>query len=87
MQRHHKKREGLNSIEGGILPYVKKQFEWFAETYKSCIVRVASSTLFEVDFKEQTCLVDLDERPCSCFRWHLTSNPCHHAYATIMNSR
>jgi SWIM zinc finger len=86
MQRHYKKREGLNTIEG-ILPYVKKQFQLSAEVYKTCIVRVASTTLFEVDFKEQTCLVDLNERSCSCFRWQLTGIPCHHAYATIMNSR
>ena len=48
MQRHHKKREGLNSIEGGILLMLRKKIEWSTEANKSCIVIVASSTLFEV---------------------------------------
>jgi hypothetical protein len=87
MQRHHSKREGLLALEDGLLPYVKKQFDWAKEAYKGCVVRVASSTLFEVDFKDQTCLVDLAEKTCTCYRWQLTGLPCHHAYATIMESR
>ena len=34
MRRHHKKKEGLNLLNGGILPYVKKQFEWAARHTK-----------------------------------------------------
>lgn len=61
MQRHHNKREGVLALEGGLLPYVKKQFDWATEAYKRSVVRISSSTLFEVDYKKQTCLVDLVE--------------------------
>ena len=48
---------------------------------------MASSTLFEVDYKDYSCLVDLEDRSCSCYRWQLTGILCHYAYATIMESR
>ena len=34
MQRHHSKREGVLALEGGLLPNVKKQFDWATEAYK-----------------------------------------------------
>ena len=48
MQRHHNKREGVGALESGLMPYVKKQFDWVKEAYKGCVVRMASSTFFEV---------------------------------------
>ena len=54
MQRHHNNREGVMALEGGLLPYVKKQFDWATEAYKRCVVRVASNTLqHQISLKHQ----------------------------------
>ena len=37
--------------------------------------------------KWQTCLVELEERSCSCYRRQLNEIPCHHAYTTIKERR
>ena len=87
MQRHHSKRKGELALEGGLLHYVKKQFDWATEAYEGCVVRVTSSTRFELDYKESTCLVELVEKSCTCYRWQLTGIRCHHAFATIIESK
>ena len=33
MQRYHSKRGGVLSLEDGLLPYVKRQFDWVTEAY------------------------------------------------------
>ncbi|XP_021775504.1 uncharacterized protein LOC110739345 [Chenopodium quinoa] len=66
------------------------QMEWMRRidfVARSCVVQPSRGNTFEVQLKDDQVLVDLKKETYTCYHWELTSIPCVHAYACILDMR
>ncbi|XP_021756656.1 uncharacterized protein LOC110721775 [Chenopodium quinoa] len=87
MKRSNDKWEAAKSWEGLLTPFVNKVFDGLEKYAMTCEVTASRDEIYEVKYKDDQCIVDLQERKCTCYRWELTGIPCVHAFACIMDKR
>ncbi|KAH9623644.1 hypothetical protein KSS87_021988 [Heliosperma pusillum] len=87
MKRTCEKREGLQKYEGRLMPYVNKYLKWAADeaTYGKALQ--SKDDNFEVDFKGERWVVQLNQRKCNCRNCQLSGLPCTHAMVCILKQR
>ena len=76
MGRCNAKREGLKKFKGFIMPSVVKMIERAFEKVPSMRVHQADLLEFEVDDDNDTFVVNLENKECSCYRWTLMVTWC-----------
>ncbi|XP_021773254.1 uncharacterized protein LOC110737189 [Chenopodium quinoa] len=87
MGRFYAKKEGLKSFTGVIMPTVLKMVHKGLQQVSSMRVSQADLMGFEVDDSEDTYVVNLETKACSCNRWTLMGFPCWHTLACIQLRR
>lgn len=66
---------------------MRKRLGNVSNMVKYCSLKPAAGGQYEVQFNDDTCVVDLVNMKCSCRLWMLTSIPCLHALACIYHAR
>ncbi|XP_021747335.1 uncharacterized protein LOC110713178 [Chenopodium quinoa] len=87
MKRTNDKWMAASEWEGLCVPYVKKVFDGLEKYARTCTVQSGWGELYEVEYKDDTCVVNLEARTCTCYRWDLTGLPCVHAFAALLDKR
>ncbi|KAL2922162.1 Interferon type B [Bienertia sinuspersici] len=87
MSRFFAKKEGLKAFTSVIMPIILKTFHKGLLQVFNMIVSQANLYEFEVDDIEDTFVVNLKSKVCSCSRWTLMGIPFRHALACIQNRR
>ncbi|XP_056695887.1 uncharacterized protein [Spinacia oleracea] len=87
MKRNNDKWEAAKKVEGKFMPYVQTVFDGLEKLARSCIVQQSRDDNYEVQLKGDQCVVDLEQRTCSCYQWELTGIPCVHAFACMLEKR
>ncbi|XP_021756141.1 uncharacterized protein LOC110721311 [Chenopodium quinoa] len=87
MKRTNDKWMAASEWEGLCVPYVKKVFDGLEKYARTCTVQSGRGELYEVEYKDDTCVVNLEARTCTCYRWDLTGLPCVHAFAALVDKR
>lgn len=87
MERLHRKRDAMRSIDCVVLPRIRKQLD--QSVFESCEWRVLwdGRENFQVKWRGIGFCVNLEERTCSCRVWELTGIPCSHAICAIQKMR
>ena len=72
--------------DGPLTPSVTKLFNKIKDAASKYIVEWNGANLFEVKgpWGDQ-CVVNLEQRVCSCRKWEISGLPCKHAIAAIQN--
>ncbi|XP_057778387.1 uncharacterized protein LOC130997145 [Salvia miltiorrhiza] len=66
---------------------IKKKLEDDLKRINECEVQPTVGAKYEVHMFDDTHIVDLVQRDCSCRYWHLTGLPCYHALASLVHCR
>lgn len=66
---------------------VTKKLEKLKKLVKYCKIRPSGKGMYEVICFDETYIVDLPRRQCSCRQWELTGIPCCHAISCIFHAR
>ncbi|KAI3808396.1 hypothetical protein L1987_24346 [Smallanthus sonchifolius] len=75
----------IDRSDGPLTPTATKLFESVKKDATKFIVVWNGGEHFEVAGMGEQCVVDVNQRTCSCRRWEITRMPCKHAVATIWN--
>ncbi|GKD78810.1 mutator type transposase [Tanacetum coccineum] len=74
----------IQKSDGPLTPAVTKLFNKIKEAASECTVDWNGSDLFQVKgpYQDQ-CVVNLNQKTCSCRKWEISGIPCKHAIAVI----
>ncbi|GJZ36916.1 mutator type transposase [Tanacetum coccineum] len=74
----------IEKSDGPLTPVVTKVFNKIKEAASECSVDWNGSDLFQVKgpYQDQ-CVVNLNQKTCSCRKWEISGIPCKHAIAAI----
>ena len=74
----------IQKCDGPLTPSVTKLFNKIKEASTECTVEWNGSDLFQVKgpYKDQ-CVVNLNQKSCSCRKWEISGISCKHAIAAI----
>lgn len=87
MSRIEKRRSKMRLCGGRLCPRIKKRLAQIAEMSNECSLHFSGGPRWQVDYRSDSYVVDLEERSCACRRWDLTGIPCTHAVAVIRECR
>ncbi|XP_021765437.1 uncharacterized protein LOC110729953 [Chenopodium quinoa] len=87
MNRNNEKWEDSKEMTHNLVPYVRHVLARIDFVARSCVVQPSRGNTFELQLKDDQVLVDLDKETCTCYHWELTSIPCVHAYACMLDVR
>ncbi|GJT84440.1 transposase, MuDR [Tanacetum coccineum] len=71
--------------------YDNMKLQWRGQQFKDLLWRCATATTVSYfnknieELKGNQCMVNMEERTCSCRKWDLTGMPCKHAVGAIWN--
>ncbi|KAH6785821.1 hypothetical protein C2S51_038276 [Perilla frutescens var. frutescens] len=77
----------IEKCEDILCPNIRKKLEKIQNQAMYCQLRQAVGEKFEVDYFEESYIVDLIARECNCRGWELTGLPCCHIMACIIHKR
>nr|XP_043633429.1 uncharacterized protein LOC122604617 [Erigeron canadensis] len=78
----------IDTQKGPLTPTASALFESIKNAANHCTALWNGSHRFQVkDSYRDQCVVDIQERTCSCRKWQLTGMPCKHAVCGIWNAR
>ncbi|GJX44062.1 mutator type transposase [Tanacetum coccineum] len=74
----------IEKSDGPLTPAVTKVFNKIKEAASRCSVDWNGSDLFQVKgpYQDQ-CVVNMNQKTCSCKKWEISGIPCKHAIAAI----
>lgn len=79
--------KSLNASSDTLCPNVNKKLGKLQKLVQFCTIKPAMDKKFEVHVFDDTVIVDLASKECSCKSWSLTGIPCFHGLACINHAR
>ena len=87
MTRFQENRQKIMKVESKICPKVLKRLHREKTTSSRWLACQAGHIQFEVKNGQQSFIVDLGKRHCSCSKWDKIGIPCAHAVSCIFFNR
>ena len=87
---HDKLREAMEQWVGTLCPKIRQKVRKNEDFSANCFATptpVQGMGVFEVLSNQNTYIVELNMRSCSCRRWQLTGIPCSHVLACLRHER
>ncbi|XP_056169688.1 uncharacterized protein LOC130138739 [Syzygium oleosum] len=66
-----------------ICPRIRLKIEEEKMKSRFCIPRPSTASKFEVEVNDDTFMVDLNEKTCTCRQWDISGIPCDHTMSCI----
>ncbi|XP_048138911.1 uncharacterized protein LOC115751334 [Rhodamnia argentea] len=83
MARMYEKSQLMVRSRDEICPRIRLKIEEEKMNTRSCIPRPSTASRFEVEANDDTFMVDLNEKTCTCKRWDISRIPCNHVISCI----
>ncbi|XP_056175387.1 uncharacterized protein LOC115675634 isoform X3 [Syzygium oleosum] len=83
MVRMYEKSQLMIGSRDEICPRIRLKIEEEKMKSRFCIPRPSTASRFEVEVNDDTFMVDLNEKTCTCRQWDISGIPCNHAISCI----